>query len=195
MSVDQRQQAFISPAKVEVSTPVINGNYCSLTKIMAITKAKKKEVVASFNDMLKDAQSTVFVQFTNLLVKDANALRRALRAEGISYKVGKKTLLKRVLTEMNLNGELPALVGQIAVASSNTDALAPARVIYEFQKSNPKVVSIVGGIFEGSFKDQGRMVEIASIPSREVLLSQIAYLLKSPMQRLAIAVNEVAKQK
>lgn len=162
---------------------------------MAITKAKKKEVVTSFSDMLKDTQSTVFVQFTNLLVKDANALRRALRAEGINYKVGKKTLLKRVLTEMNLGGQLPVLEGQIAVASSKSDALAPARVIYEFQKSNPKVVSIVGGIFEGSFKDQSRMVEIASIPSREVLLSQIAYLLKSPMQRLAIAVNEVAKQK
>lgn len=161
---------------------------------MAITKAKKQEIVTSFSNMLKDSQSTVFVKFNGLTVKDANAIRRSLRAEGVAYKVGKKTLLKRVLTDMKIEGELPELEGEIAIATSS-DLLAPARAVYEFQKQNPKIVSIVGGIFEGVFKDQASMMNIATIPSREVLLSKIAYLLQSPMQRLAIAVNEVAKQK
>lgn len=161
---------------------------------MAISKDKKVSIVASFSDMLKDAQSVAFVQFNKLTVKDANALRRALRASNVTYKVGKKTLIKRVLDDMGIKGELPPLEGEIALAAS-ADLLAPAREVYEFQKTHKDVVSLVGGIFEGEYKDQSAMLSIATIPSREVLLSQIAYLLKSPMQRLAIAVGEVAKQK
>lgn len=161
---------------------------------MAITKDKKVSIVAGFADMLKDAQSVAFVQFKGLTVKEAIALRRALRAEGVTYKVGKKTLLKRVLSDLGVTGEMPALEGEIAVAAS-TDLLAPARIVYEFQKTHKDMVNLVGGIFEGAYKDQASMMMIATIPPREVLLSQIAYLLKSPLQRLAIAVNEVAKQK
>lgn len=161
---------------------------------MAISKDKKVSIVASFKDMLADAQSVAFVKFDRLTVKDSIALRRALRAEGVSYKVGKKTLIKRVLADLGISGDLPALEGEIAVAAS-TDALAPARVVYEFQKDHKDMITLVGGIFEGGYKDQATMVSLATIPSREVLLSQIAYLLKSPMQRLAIAVSEVSKQK
>lgn len=161
---------------------------------MAITKDKKVSIVAGFADMLKDAQSVAFVQFKGLTVKEAIALRRALRAEGVTYKVGKKTLLKRVLADLGISGEMPPLEGEIAIAAS-TDLLAPARIVYEFQKTHKDMVNLVGGIFEGAYKDQRSMLMIATIPPREVLLSQIAYLLKSPLQRLAIAVNEVAKQK
>lgn len=94
---------------------------------------------------------------------------------------------------MGINGELPPLEGEIAIAAS-TDALAPARVVYEFQKTHKDMITLVGGVLK-ELKNQATMVSIANIPSREVLLSQIAYLLKSPMQRLAIAVGEVAKQK
>jgi large subunit ribosomal protein L10 len=161
---------------------------------MAISKDKKQSTIASFKEMLVDAKSAAFVQFKHLTVKDATALRRALRAEGVSYKVGKKTLLKRALSDLGIQGEIPALEGEIAVAASS-DLLAPARGVYEFQKTHKDSISLVGGIFEGAYKDQVSMMTIATIPPREVLLSQLAYLLKSPMQRIAIAVNEVAKQK
>jgi len=161
---------------------------------MAISKDKKASIVASFKDMLSDAQSVAFVQFNKLTVKEANALRRALRAEGVTYKVGKKTLLKRVLADLGIEGTLPELEGEIAVAAS-ANQLAPARIVFEFQKTHKDMISLVGGIFEGAYKDKEAMLSIATIPSREVLLSQIAFLLKSPMQRLAVAVNEVAKQK
>lgn len=161
---------------------------------MAITKEKKQSIVSSFADILASAQSVVFVKFDKLTVKDAQELRRKLRASGVGYKVGKKTLLKRALADHGYTGELPELPGEIAVAYG-TDPIAPAREVYDFQKGHKEQVSIVGGIFEGTYKDQGTMLSLATIPSREVLLSQIAFLLKSPMQRLAIAVNEVAKQK
>lgn len=161
---------------------------------MAITKEKKHAIVSSFADILANAQSVVFVKFDKLTVKDAQELRRQLRASGVGYKVGKKTLLKRALADHGYAGELPELPGEIAVAYG-TDPIAPAREVYDFQKGHKEQISIVGGIFEGTYKDQGTMLSLATIPSREVLLSQIAFLLKSPMQRLAIAVNEVAKQK
>jgi large subunit ribosomal protein L10 len=194
--VDQRQQAFVSPAEVELYsdyTRSLSGIIVHL-KRMAISKDKKQSIVASFKDMLTGAASVAFVQFKHLTVKDATELRRALRAEGVAYKVGKKTLLKRVLSDLGITGELPMLDGEIAVAAS-TDLLAPARGVYEFQKTHKDKISLVGGVFEGAYMDQQAMVAIASIPPREVLLSQLAYLLASPMQRLAIAVNEVAKQK
>ncbi len=161
---------------------------------MAITKAKKQEIVSSFSDILSSASSFVFVKFDKLTVKDAQALRRTLRTGGIGYKVGKKTLLKRALDERGYKGELPELEGEIAIAYG-TDPIAPAREVYGFQKTHKDNVAIVGGIFEGAYKDQAAMLSLATIPSREVLLSQIAWLLKSPMQRLAIAIAAVAEKK
>ena len=161
---------------------------------MAISKEKKQSIVSSFSDILGSSEGVVFVQFDKLTVATSNAVRRALREASVGYKVGKKTLLKRVLQERGYTGELPELNGEIAIAYS-ADALAPAREIYEFQKSTKGAVTIVGGVFSGEYKDKEAMLSIATIPTREVLLSQIAFLLKSPMQRLAIGVNEVAKQK
>ena len=161
---------------------------------MAISKEKKQSVVATFKEILAPAESVAFVKFNRLTVKDANELRRNLRAEGISYKVGKKTLLKRVLEEIGITGELPVLEGEIAIAAS-ADALAPARVVYEFQKTHKDMVTLVGGVFEGGYKNKEEMMVIATIPSRVVLLSQIAFLLKSPLQRLAIAIDQVSLTK
>jgi large subunit ribosomal protein L10 len=89
---------------------------------------------------------------------------------------------------------MPNLEGEVAVAYGS-DPIAPAREIFNFQKTNKVPLNILGGVYEGKFVDGVYMKEIATIPSREVLLSKIAFLLKSPMQRLAIAVNEVAKTK
>jgi large subunit ribosomal protein L10 len=161
---------------------------------MPITLDKKKELVASLEKSLKGAESAVFVKFDKLTVADANTLRRSLQKEGIGYVVAKKTLLKRALTTKGVTGDLPALDGQIAVAYG-TDLLAPAREVFAFQKGHKENVAIVGGVFEGKYMNKAQMESIATIPTREVLLSQIAYLLKSPMQRLALAVNAVAGTK
>lgn len=161
---------------------------------MALKKEKKVEIVSDLESSLKDAQSAVFVKFDKLTVADVNTLRRNLQKEGVGYSVAKKTLLKRALATRGIDGELPVLEGQIAVAYG-TDLLAPAREVYAFQKGHKENIAIVGGMFEGKYMDKQAMEAIATIPPREVLLSQIAYLLKSPMQRLAIAVNAVAGTK
>ena len=161
---------------------------------MPISKDKKKEIFANLSSIAKKAKSVVFVNFHGVNVTDTTNMRRALTAQGVSYLVSKKSLIKKALSENNVAGTMPELTGEVAIAYSE-DLMAPSREVYEFQKKLDKKLNILGGIFEGAFKSQEEMVAIATIPSREVLLSKIAFLLKSPIQRLAIAVSEVAKTK
>lgn len=140
---------------------------------------------------IEGAESLVFVNFHGLNVADESTLRRDLRKENVGYRVSRKTLLKRALAG-KAEGELPPLEGEIAIVYSS-DPISSAREVYNFQKVHSGVPSIVGGIFEGKFVDAVKMMEIATIPSREVLLSKFAFLLQSPMQRFAVALNEVAK--
>ena len=158
-----------------------------------LQKSKKEEMIKELEGAIKSSESLVFVNFHGLKVSDETVLRRNLRDQGVDYKVGRKTLLKRALTG-KATGEIPELAGEVAIAYSK-DAIASPREIYNFQKTHKGVLSILGGIFGGKFVDGAYMTEIATIPSREVLLSKIAFLLKSPMQRLALAVNEVSKKK
>jgi len=150
-------------------------------------------MVKELEGAVKDSESLVFVNFHGLTVAAEGVMRRELRDKGVNYKVSRKTLLKRALAG-KAEGEIPELAGEVAIAYSK-DATAPAREIYNFGKSHGGILKILGGIFGGKFVDGAYMTEIATIPSREVLLSKIAYLLKNPMQRLAIAVGEVAKKK
>ncbi|MFA5936845.1 MAG: 50S ribosomal protein L10 [Candidatus Paceibacterota bacterium] len=158
-----------------------------------LQKSKKGEMIQGLEKAIKASASVVFVNFHGLKVGDETILRRELRNEGVDYKVSRKTLLKRALLK-KAEGELPELSGEVAMAYSK-DEIASSRGIYNFQKTHKGILEILGGIFEGKFVGKEKMMEIATIPTREVLLSKIAFLLKSPIQRLAIAVNEVAKKK
>lgn len=160
---------------------------------MALTKTQKEEVLAELREKLAGDQTLVFVNFKNLTVAEVNSFRKTLREAGVGYKVAKKTLVARVLDEKGLTGSAPVLEGEIGVAYS-ADAIAAAREVFNFAKGKERPV-IAGGVFEGAYADKALILSIATIPSREVLLSQIAYLLKSPLQRLAIAVSEVSKAK
>ncbi|MEI6352463.1 MAG: 50S ribosomal protein L10 [Candidatus Nomurabacteria bacterium] len=161
---------------------------------MALSKNKKSELIEKYSNILDNAKTFVYVKFKGLNVKDTEILRKKLFAENISYSVVKKTLWNRALNDKNISGDKPEIEVEMAVIAGS-DLLAPARIANDFAKEHKGVFSIMGGIFDGVFKDEKSMMEIATIPSREVLLSQIAFLLKSPMQRLAIGVNEVAKKK
>ncbi len=158
-----------------------------------LLKSKKEEIIKDLEGAIDGSKSLVFVNFHGLKVSDETSLRQDLRKEGVDYRVSRKTLLKRALTG-KAEGEIPELGGEVAIAYSADETASP-REVYNFQKTHKGLLNILGGIFEGKFVDASRMMEIATIPSREVLLSKIAFLLQSPMQRLAIAVNEVAKKK
>ena len=158
-----------------------------------LQKSKKEEMIKGLETAIKDSKSLVFVNFHGLKVSDETVLRRELRAGGVGYKVSRKTLLARAL-KGKAEGEVPELAGEVAIAYSK-DEIASPREVYNFQKTHKGLLNIVGGIFEGKFVNGAYMTELAMIPSREVLLSKLAFLLKSPMQRLAIAVGEIAKKR
>lgn len=162
-----------------------------------LLKSKKEEIIKDLDEVIKGSASLVFVNFHGLKVSDETVLRQDLRKQGVGYKVSRKTLLACAFKGKDY-GEIPELAGEVAIAYSKEDQIAPAREIYNFQKTHKGkgvMLNILGGIFEGKFIDGARMIELAMIPSREVLLSKLAFLLKSPMQRFAIVLNEIANHK
>ncbi len=158
-----------------------------------LLKSKKAEMIKNLEGAIKESESLVFVNFHGLKVSDETKLRNDLRKEGVNYRVSRKTLLARAL-KGKAEGEVPELAGEVAIAYSK-DKTSSAREIYNFQKTHKGLLNILGGIFDGKFVSGAYMMEIATIPSKEVLLSKLAFLFKSPMQRFALAVSEVAKKK
>jgi len=161
---------------------------------MALKKSKKAELVAGYTEALKNSKSAVYVSYKGLSVKKQEILRKKLFALGMNYTVVKKSLWDRAATANNVTGTTPNIGGEMGVVYGD-DLIVPAREAYDFAKANKGLFAILGGVWDGAFMDAKAMMEIALTPSREVSISKIAYLLKSPMQRLAIGVSEVAKQK
>lgn len=160
---------------------------------MAITKEKKEEILARLETIKADAKSIVFVGFKGLTVGDTSAMRKKLREEGVEYFVAKKTLMHRVFGEA-FEGDMPSLEGEVALAYS-TDAILPAQNIRAFEKQFADQIAILGGVFEGVFKDKVAMTEIASIPSLDVLRGMFVNVINSPIQGLVIALNGLAEKK
>lgn len=150
-------------------------------------------MIREIEGAVSNSKSVVFVNFHGMNVADETALRKELREKGVGYRVSRKTLLKRALSG-KAAGDMPELNGEVAIAYSK-DEIASPREVFNFQKAKKVNLNILGGIFEGKFQSGAYMMELATIPSKEVLLSKLAFLFQSPMQRLAIAVNEVAKKK
>ncbi len=161
---------------------------------MPITLEKKKKMVTTLESFIKDANSVVFVKFDKLKVADVNALRRSLQKENVGYKVMKKTLLKRALLANGIEGDLPETPGQIAIAYG-TDLLAPAREVNTFMKTHKENVSIIGGVFEKRYMNASEMMSIATIPPLQTLRGMFVNIINSPIQRLAIALNQIAEKK
>ena len=161
---------------------------------MAINRAQKGEIVDKLKKAFKGAKSLVFVNFRGLKVSDATSMRSVLKGENISYMVAKKTLTDRALSEQNFTGDKPVLDGELALAWGD-DLVAPARGVYSFQKKFPENLKIMGGVFEGRFISASEMLEIAQIPGMDVLRGMFVNIINSPIQRLAIALNEISKKK
>lgn len=160
---------------------------------MAITKDKKKEIYEKLKGIVKDFSTIVFVNFHGLSAEDTTQLRQSLRNEGVSYTVAKKTLVKKALQELSVEGEIPNLEGELAITYGE-DVIAPARGVYEFQKKHKDNLSILGGIFEGAYADQNQMLTIAQIPSIQTLHGQFVQLINSPLQGLVIALDKIAEK-
>jgi large subunit ribosomal protein L10 len=160
---------------------------------MAITKAKKQDILAKLETVRDSSESIVFVHYKGLTVANTTAMRKGLREKGVGYFVAKKTLMKRAFGS-TFTGEMPNLDGEIAVAYS-ADAIAPAQNIKEFSEKFKTNISIVGGVFQGVYKSQAEMIEIASIPPLQTLRGMFVNVINSPIQGLVIALDAIASKK
>lgn len=161
---------------------------------MALTRTQKEQVVENIKDKLSQAASVVFVHFHGLGVGDETSMRTALSDEGVSYGVVKKSLAKIALNESSFGGDQPTLEGEIALAFGD-DPTKPAQQIFEFGKKFNGAVAIVGGIFEGKYKNSEEMNEIAQIPDIKTLRGMFANVINSPIQGLVVALDAIAEQK
>lgn len=153
----------------------------------------KQPIVQEISENIKDAQSVVVVDYRGLTVAEDTQLRKQLREEGITYKVYKNTMMNFAFKGTDFESLAPVLEGPSAIAISTTDATAPARVLAKFAKTAP-ALEIKAGVVEGSFYDAEGMKAIASVPSREELLSKFLGSIQSPITNFARVLNQIAEK-
>ena len=153
----------------------------------------KQPIVAEISEVIKDAQSVVLVDYRGLTVEEDTALRKQLREAGINYKVYKNTLMNFAFKGTDFEALAPYLNGPSAIAVSTEDATAPARIIAEFAKK-AKNLEIKAGVVEGDLYDAKGMQAIASIPSRDVLISKLLGSLQSPITNFARVIKQIAEK-
>lgn len=148
---------------------------------MAVTKEKKEQVLSELKAEFKGLKSMVFTQNSGLSVKDMTALRRALRAENVSFHVAKKTLIRLAAKDAGFD-EIPdsSLEGPIGVAISQDDEVVAARLVHQFSKGHENV-KITGGIVDGNVLSASEMMEIATIPSKEELYAKLVGSMNAPV--------------
>ena len=153
----------------------------------------KQPIVEEISANIKDAQSVVVVDYRGLTVEQDTQLRKAMREAGITYKVYKNTMMNFAFKGTEFESLAPVLEGPSAIAISRDDATAPARVIAKFAKDAP-ALEIKAGVVEGTFYDASGMQAVATIPSRDELLSKLLGSLQSPITNLARVLNQIAEK-
>ena len=153
----------------------------------------KQPIVDEISGVIKDAQSVVVVDYRGLTVSEDTQLRKQLREAGVSYKVYKNTLVSRAVEGTEFESLRDVLEGPSAFAVSTDDATAPARILAKFAKTAP-ALEIKAGVVEGTYYDAEGMKAIASVPSRDELLSKLLGSLQSPITNLARVLNQIAEK-
>ena len=161
-----------------------------MSKAIETKKVQVEEIAEKF----KAAASVVVVDYRGLTVGQATELRKQLREAGVEFKVYKNTLTRRASEIAGLEGINEFLTGPNAIAFSNEDVVAPAKIINEFAKKN-EALEIKAGIIEGNVSSAEDVKALAELPSREGLLSMLLSVLQAPVRNFALATKAVAEQK
>lgn len=153
----------------------------------------KQPIVDEIKASLEGAQGVVVVDYRGLTVEQDTQLRKQLREAGVVYKVYKNTLVKRVVAGTEFESIADTLEGTNAIAFSKTDATAPARILANFAKT-ANALELKCGVVEGTFYDAAGIATIATIPSREELLSKLLGSIQSPITNFARVIKQIAEK-
>ena len=157
--------------------------------------AAKEALVAEIVEKIQKSQSVIICDYRGLTVEEDTKMRSELRNAGVEYVVLKNSMVERAAKAAGIDDSiLSMLKGPSAFAFGYTDAVAPAKILKENLKKFKKG-ELKGGIMDGKVIDTATVEAIADLPSREQMLARMLGSMKSPVQKLAIALSEVAKQK
>lgn len=155
--------------------------------------AKKETLVQAAAEKFESAASVVIVDYRGLTVEEVTNLRKQLRDAGVEMKVIKNSILSRAAKKVGLDGLDEVFTGPTAVAFSNDDVVAPAKIIDEFAK-DAKALEIKGGVIEGKVSSVEQITALAKLPNREGLQSMLLSVLQAPVRNVAYAVKAVAEK-
>lgn len=154
----------------------------------------KQQKVDLITEQLKNSVSTIIVDYRGLTVAQVTELRKQLREAGIEYKVYKNTLVRRAAEAAGIEGLEEFLTGPNAIAFSNEEVVAPAKILADFAKQN-EALEIKAGVIEGSVVSAEQVNTIGSLPSKDGLVSMLLSVLQAPVRNFAYAVKAVGEQK
>ena len=151
---------------------------------------QKKAAVSALADSLRNSVTGVLVEYKGINVEDDTKLRRDLRAAGVNYRVVKNTLLALAAKEARLDDLSPFLTGTTALATSDEDYAAAARILSKYAFSS-KTFNLKSGFLDGRVIDKAKLDALAKLPSREVLLATVCNAFQAPIAAFARAIQAV----
>jgi len=157
-------------------------------------KNQKLAEVAELKETFASATSAVVIEFKGLVVEKDTAFRKSVRESKAQYRVSKNTLLRLAVKDTSFEALGGAFKGASAVATTSEDVIAMAKAINAFLKDNP-AATFKAGVMDGKPMDASLLQALAELPSREVLLSKLLFLMKYPISGLAVTLEGIRKQK
>ncbi|WP_392486027.1 50S ribosomal protein L10 [Haloimpatiens sp. FM7315] len=161
---------------------------------MSNNRQMKEAKVQEIKEKLEKAEGVILAKYQGLTVEEDTELRKKLREAGVEYKVYKNTLTSIAAKELGFEGIVEHLNGPISIAFGYEDPTAPARVLNDFSKAHKKL-ELRAGIVQGEIYDEEKIKQLASIPSKEVLLAKLLGSFKAPLSNLAYLLNAVKEKK
>ena len=160
----------------------------------AVLEAKKAKV-EKLTEIIKNSVSGVLVDYKGITVEEDTKLRKELREAGVNYFVEKNTMLLRAFKECGIEGFEESLNGTTALAVSNDDQTAPARVLGKYASDIEGKFNLKAGVVDGVVYDEAGVMKLSKIPAKDVLLAQLVGTLQGPIQKLAATLKALQDKK
>jgi len=173
---------------------------------LVLSKDSKKEILQDLIAKLKESKGVVLTDYQGMNVSQISSLRNELKEKKVGFKIVKNTLIEKAGEELNVEDLTKDLIGCTAMAFCRDDGIAPARLLKEYFKKNKIDLNIKSGLIEGRVFDSEKIIEIASLPTKDVLIAQmingvksplysLVFILQGPLRGLIYTLESVKKQK
>jgi large subunit ribosomal protein L10 len=160
---------------------------------LSLNRSEKAAVISEVTALAAKAQTLVLAEYRGITVTHLTNLRAQARAKGVTLRVLKNTLARRAVAGTSFECVANEMTGPL-IYSFSEDAVAAAKIVNDFAKTNDKLV-IKAGAYNGKALDQAAVKELASIPSREELLAKLLGVMKAPVSGFAVALGALAKKR